>query len=241
MPRYLTSILCVFGSTGLFFCVFSLLQWTNKNPERQDAAERFVARLAAYPICAFIVLLPYALKDHVADELSDALFLGSVILCRIIAFLINRFWVSNAINNSFKAYIYGFILAFALITLYYEGWLAALPIFVYFLSFYIDFDFADYSGKDTLLPTGQKGTEATTKGFLGTSWKEYLLAIINCIVIILAYIFIPMLDKFLLENWIAHGLPWLVLISYYIFAVIYGKKRQQQPKKSAKRQRSKHC
>ena len=235
MPRYLTTILCLIGSTGAFFCFFSLMQWTNKNPDRQDIAERFVARTVAYPICALVVLLPYVLKDCVPEELSDALFLASVIVCRVIVFLINRLWVLNAINNSFKFYIYGFILAFALITLHSEGWLPALPIFIYFLSFYIDFDFRKHVRKYNVGYNEKEKLNTAIKHIIRTIRKEYLPAIVNCIAIILAFIIIPTLDNFLKENLVALGLPWLVLTSCYIFAVIYGKKRKKQQNERRKK------
>lgn len=234
MPRYLITILCLLGSTGLFFCFFSLVQWTNNNSKRQDAVERFPARLAAYPIYAFVVLLPYALKTYVPEELSDALFLASVILCRVIAFFINRFWVSNAINKSIKSLIYGFVLAFALITQYYEGWLPALPIFVYFLSFYIDFRFRNHTEKDNIVQNDKKELSVAIKRILKTMLTEFLPVIINCIVILLVCICIPILDNFVRENWIALWLPWLVLTSYYIFAVVYGKKRKKLRNKKCK-------
>ena len=214
----------------LFWFFFSLVQWTSKKPERQEAAERVIARAVAYPICAFIVLLPYVFKDCVPEELSDALFLASVIVCRVTVFIINHFWVPNAIKNSFKFYIYGFILAFALITLYYEGCLPALPIFVYVLSFYIDFDFGKHIRKRDAGHNGKKKLNTAIKHILRTIRKEYLPAIINCIAIILAFIFIPTLDNFVQENLVALGLPWLVLTPCYIFAIIYAKKRKKQQK-----------
>ena len=234
MHKCLITILCLLGSSGAFFCFFSFMKWINKHQEHQITAERFVARLAAYPICAFVVLMPYVLNNYVPDELSDALFLASVIICRVIAFLINRFWGPNAINNSFKSYIYGFILAFALITLYYEGWLPALPIFVYFISFYIDFNFGEHASKDNLVHNGKKGRNTAIKRIFTTIRKEYIPAIVNCIAIILAFIFIPPLDNFLKENWIAISLPWIVFISCYIFIVVYGKKQKNKGHEKAK-------
>lgn len=235
MPCEIRTILCICLSLFLYYHFFVWLQSTNESEESRAASDRFIARLVAYPSCSMILLLSLILKDIVPEDFEDVVTLGSVLLCKLVVFLINRFLAPNAVDNTFTAFIHGFILALAIIFWYYEGWQEALPLFLYFFGFYIDFDFENQNELKEKSALKQEQVFLRVMHRLKSIWEKYGPALINCIAVIFIFIFFPAIDQFIKQNYIALGLPWVVLTVYYVVMVTTGKykiKQRQRARRS---------
>lgn len=239
MTCEIRTIFCVCLSLYLYYRFFVWIHATNECEENRAASDRFIARLAAYPSCSMILLLSLVLKDVVPEGFEDAVVLGSVLLCKCVVFFINRFLAPNAVDNKFTDYIHGFILALAVIFWYYEGWQKALPLFLYFLGFYIDFDFKKQEERKGKKTSKQEQVFPRMVHCLKTIWGEYGPALINCLVVIFLFIIFPAIDQFIRQNYIALGLPWVVLTAYYVVAVITGKYRIKRRLRNRKTKQTK--
>ena len=232
--------ICFCSSTALFFPFFSWLVSTIESEERRKTYDRIVALLVAYPLCSIAVLLSFVFEEVVNDEYKDLPFLGSVIVCKLIVFLVNKFLAPEAIGSTFKFFIHGLILALAIISVYYDGWTQSLPILSYFLGFYIDFDFENQREKKRNTVAKKKEMEIAVLQSIHAIIKQYGPNVGYCFAIIIIFCVLPTVDRFLQQNWVPICLPWFLLISYYFLAVTVGKNKRKKRRQAKRRFREKH-
>lgn len=232
--------ICFCSSTALFFPFFSWLVSTIESEERRKAYDRFMALLVAYPLCSIAVLLPFVFEKTVKDEYTDLLFLGSVIVCKLIVFLINKFLAPEAIDSTFKFFIHGLILALAIISVHYDGWTQSIPIISYFLGFYIDFDFQNQTEKKRNTVAKKKEMKIAALESIHAIIKQYGPIVGYCLAIIITFCVLPAVDRFVQQNWVPICLPWFILITYYFLAVAVGRNKRKKRRQDKRRSHEKH-
>ena len=211
-------LLCCAISTFLFYCFLNVVTWVSNSETRSVAANKIIARVVAYVLCAICIVIPHVLNDVVKEPISGFVSLLSVALCNIIVGCLNRFIQKDSLGSNFVYYIHGFILALAVFCATASAWTTALTILIQFLEFYVSYDFKNKNKK-------KKNCQQKRKKIL----KQVFLTLINCVIVLLLLVVFPTIDSYVEKHKIAIFLPWVILSVYHIVKILSLKPKRQNP------------